>query len=175
MADEIGMVGAECDEGEGKGEEEEEEEGGGMRYGDTNTNTGKEVNVRVENGVEIGDTTTLGDTNRNTQCGGYHGDNIGSKSLGYKKYIHRHNTLFPPPTSTSESQTPPSPTNPIPAPTPATSTSITVPTRSAATNKNHPPYERYDFIALRRGIRDENGDMAYYDASFVEDPWKGLR
>ncbi len=171
MADEIGMVGAEGDE---------EEEGGGMRYGDTdtNTNTDKEVNVQVENGVEIGDTTTLGDTNRDTQCGGYHGDNIDSKSLGKKKDIHRHNTLFPPPTSTSESQPPPSPTIPAPAPTPATSTSITVPTvptRSAATNKNHPPYERYDFIALRRGIRDENGDMAYYDASFVEDAWKGLR
>ncbi|KAI9696084.1 MAG: hypothetical protein M1836_005915 [Candelina mexicana] len=27
---------------------------------------------------------------------------------------------------------------------------------------------------LRRGVRDRNGDIAYYDASFVEDPWEGL-
>ena len=32
----------------------------------------------------------------------------------------------------------------------------------------------YDWSALRRGIKDEKGDMAYYDASFVEDPWKHL-
>lgn len=33
---------------------------------------------------------------------------------------------------------------------------------------------RYDWHALRKGIRDLNGDVAYYDVSFVEDPWKGL-
>lgn len=33
----------------------------------------------------------------------------------------------------------------------------------------------YNFLALRHGVRDENGDVAYYDHSFVEDPWKGLR
>ncbi|KAI9777205.1 MAG: hypothetical protein M1835_005306 [Candelina submexicana] len=27
---------------------------------------------------------------------------------------------------------------------------------------------------LRRGVRDGNGDIAYYDASFVEDPWERL-
>lgn len=33
----------------------------------------------------------------------------------------------------------------------------------------------YNFAALRRGVRNENGDIAYYDHSFVEDPWKELR
>ncbi len=33
----------------------------------------------------------------------------------------------------------------------------------------------WDWGALRRGVRDERGDMAFYDASFVEDPWRGLR
>ncbi len=32
----------------------------------------------------------------------------------------------------------------------------------------------WDWGALRRGVRDERGDMAFYDASFVEDPWRGL-
>jgi len=32
----------------------------------------------------------------------------------------------------------------------------------------------YDWQSLRRGVRDERGDVAYYDASFVEDPWKHL-
>lgn len=27
---------------------------------------------------------------------------------------------------------------------------------------------------LRKGVRDENGDVAFYDGSFVEDPWRGL-
>ena len=33
---------------------------------------------------------------------------------------------------------------------------------------------QYDWHALRKGIKDESGDVAYYDASFVEDPWKHL-
>ena len=33
----------------------------------------------------------------------------------------------------------------------------------------------WDWQALRRGVRDERGDTAFYDASFVEDPWKDLR
>lgn len=36
----------------------------------------------------------------------------------------------------------------------------------------------YDWKALRRGVRDARGDVAYYQKSFVEDPWatviKGL-
>lgn len=31
-----------------------------------------------------------------------------------------------------------------------------------------------DWHALRKGIRDSRGDIAYYDTSFVEDPWKDL-
>lgn len=34
--------------------------------------------------------------------------------------------------------------------------------------------KQQDFKSLRKGIRDEWGDMMYYDDSFVEDPWKGL-
>lgn len=34
--------------------------------------------------------------------------------------------------------------------------------------------QAYETSALRKGIRDENGDMAYYDESFVEDPWRLL-
>lgn len=33
----------------------------------------------------------------------------------------------------------------------------------------------YNWHALRRGVRNEMGDVAYYDASFVEDPWEHLR
>ncbi len=32
----------------------------------------------------------------------------------------------------------------------------------------------WDWQALRRGVLDERGDVAYYDLSFVEDPWRGL-
>ncbi|KAL9634376.1 MAG: hypothetical protein Q9164_004127 [Protoblastenia rupestris] len=34
---------------------------------------------------------------------------------------------------------------------------------------------QWDWQALRRGVRDERGDTAFYDASFTEDPWAGLR
>ena len=36
------------------------------------------------------------------------------------------------------------------------------------------PNGEWDWQALRRGVRDEQGDIAYYDASFVEDPWAAL-
>ncbi|MCJ1381660.1 hypothetical protein MMC17_004771 [Xylographa soralifera] len=32
----------------------------------------------------------------------------------------------------------------------------------------------WDWNALRKGVRNEKGDVVYYDASFVEDPWKDL-
>lgn len=45
-------------------------------------------------------------------------------------------------------------------------------------NPGHIPGKRadgqWDWQALRKGVRDERGDMAYYDASFVEDPWAQL-
>lgn len=47
-------------------------------------------------------------------------------------------------------------------------------TTSGATTSRK-SYTNDDFAALRRGVRNHNGDVAYYDASFVEDPWKGLR
>ena len=31
-----------------------------------------------------------------------------------------------------------------------------------------------EWAALRKGVRDEQGDVAYFDWSFVEDPWEGL-
>ena len=34
--------------------------------------------------------------------------------------------------------------------------------------------QRYDWAILRRGVRNQQGDMAYYDQSFVEDPWREL-
>ncbi|MCJ1390370.1 HintC [Xylographa bjoerkii] len=33
---------------------------------------------------------------------------------------------------------------------------------------------QYDWNTLRKGVRNESGDVAYYDASFVEDPWRDL-
>ena len=33
---------------------------------------------------------------------------------------------------------------------------------------------QHDWHALRKGVRDSRGDVAYYDPSFVEDPWKDL-
>lgn len=32
----------------------------------------------------------------------------------------------------------------------------------------------WDWQALRKGVPDERGDVAFYDASFVEDPWRVL-
>ena len=32
-----------------------------------------------------------------------------------------------------------------------------------------------DLYALRKGVRDQRGDVAYYNPSFIEDPWKDLR
>ncbi|KAL8825903.1 MAG: hypothetical protein Q9191_004127 [Dirinaria sp. TL-2023a] len=34
--------------------------------------------------------------------------------------------------------------------------------------------DAYNWQAPRKGVRNEIGDIAYYDASFVEDPWKHL-
>lgn len=34
--------------------------------------------------------------------------------------------------------------------------------------------QKHDVKSLRKGIRDERGDMAYYDGSFVENPWRDL-
>ena len=33
----------------------------------------------------------------------------------------------------------------------------------------------WDWYALRRGVKEKNGDVAYYDSSFVEDPWAHLK
>lgn len=46
-----------------------------------------------------------------------------------------------------------------------------LPVRPQPNNMGH---GQYDWAALRRGVRNERGDVAYYDASFVEDPWKDL-
>ncbi|KAL9126980.1 MAG: hypothetical protein Q9217_004062 [Psora testacea] len=37
------------------------------------------------------------------------------------------------------------------------------------------PNGEWDWQALRRGVRNERGDTAFYDVSFVEDPWAGLK
>ncbi|KAL9040445.1 MAG: hypothetical protein Q9180_001904 [Flavoplaca navasiana] len=56
---------------------------------------------------------------------------------------------------------------------------ITTPSRKAHTV--HPPlaakdgFEGHTWNEWRRGVRNGKGDMAFYDASFVEDPWRGLR
>ncbi|KAI4164535.1 MAG: hypothetical protein LQ342_001848 [Letrouitia transgressa] len=36
-------------------------------------------------------------------------------------------------------------------------------------------YGGYTWSQWRTGVRVENGDVAFYDESFVEDPWEGLR
>lgn len=35
-------------------------------------------------------------------------------------------------------------------------------------------FEGYTWHEWRKGVRDSRGDMAFYDASFVEDPWRGF-
>lgn len=47
-------------------------------------------------------------------------------------------------------------------------------TYSNPTSQSQHGRQKHDFKSLRKGTRDEWGDMAYYDGSFVEDPWKGL-
>lgn len=44
----------------------------------------------------------------------------------------------------------------------------------AATVRQDDQEEAYNWHALRKGVKDEKGDVAYYDPSFVEDPWKHL-
>ncbi|KAL8847659.1 MAG: hypothetical protein Q9221_007301 [Calogaya cf. arnoldii] len=36
-------------------------------------------------------------------------------------------------------------------------------------------FEGHTWNEWRKGVRDERGDTAFYDASFVEDPWRGLK
>ncbi|KAL9040169.1 MAG: hypothetical protein Q9214_004592, partial [Letrouitia sp. 1 TL-2023] len=36
-------------------------------------------------------------------------------------------------------------------------------------------YGGYTWSQWKTGVRVENGDVAFYDESFVEDPWEGLR
>ena len=48
-------------------------------------------------------------------------------------------------------------------------TIVSGPGAGRKTNSNE-----WDWWALRKGVRDERGDMAFYDASFVEDPWRYL-
>jgi hypothetical protein len=38
-----------------------------------------------------------------------------------------------------------------------------------------PSISRAELNALRNGVRNEHGDMAYFLSSFVEDPWEKLR
>ena len=33
----------------------------------------------------------------------------------------------------------------------------------------------WDWYALKRGVKNQQGDIAFYDASFIEDPWAHLR
>ena len=60
---------------------------------------------------------------------------------------------------------------------PFQSSSQQLPRQSAysnSTSQSQHGQQKHDFKSLRKGTRDEWGDMAYYDGSFVEDPWKGL-
>ncbi|KAL8728951.1 MAG: hypothetical protein Q9166_005046 [cf. Caloplaca sp. 2 TL-2023] len=36
-------------------------------------------------------------------------------------------------------------------------------------------FERHSWAEWKKGVRDERGDLAIYDRSFVEDPWARLR
>ena len=44
----------------------------------------------------------------------------------------------------------------------------------AASRTSREGTHEYDWNALRRGVRNHRGDIAYYDRSFVEDPWREL-
>ncbi|MCJ1470530.1 hypothetical protein MMC07_009176 [Pseudocyphellaria aurata] len=48
------------------------------------------------------------------------------------------------------------------------------PTQLQAPPRTQQSPQSHNFRSLRHGLRDENGDMAYYDESFVEDPWRAL-
>ncbi|KAL8696963.1 MAG: hypothetical protein Q9201_007390 [Fulgogasparrea decipioides] len=36
-------------------------------------------------------------------------------------------------------------------------------------------FENHTWAEWKSGVRDEKGDLAFFDWSFVEDPWEGLR
>ena len=61
---------------------------------------------------------------------------------------------------------------------PPSSHTVPAPVDRAAGNRREGSMDReeatYDWKALRKGIRDEDGDVAFYDGSFIEDPWAGL-
>jgi hypothetical protein len=46
------------------------------------------------------------------------------------------------------------------------------PTASEMVSYGGPPISRAELDALRRGVKVENGDTAYFQPSFVEDPWE---
>lgn len=63
-----------------------------------------------------------------------------------------------------------------PAPTPVHrgSTSQEDPSASELVSFGGPPVSRSDLNALRFGVRNTDGDTAYFLPSFVEDPWEKL-
>lgn len=74
---------------------------------------------------------------------------------------------------------PPAPSQPFPA---TTSTSQHQhshefnPSSSETVSFGGAPISKFELNALRQGVRNENGDVAYFLPSFVEeDPWAGLK
>ena len=64
--------------------------------------------------------------------------------------------------------------NPNPNPPPSEDPTLQTPPRpNQASNDPHHPTS-HDWNALRKGVRNARGDICYYDASFVEDPWATL-
>nr|POE74407.1 hypothetical protein CFP56_67758 [Quercus suber] len=61
-----------------------------------------------------------------------------------------------------------------PRPEPAAETTETTETTKTNANSNLRPSEA-PLGALRRGVKNERGDMVYFLPSFLEDPWKRLR
>ena len=93
----------------------------------------------------------------------------------------------PAPSSSSSSQAhqkPKAHSQPLPQPLPPrpptasihTATGRSQPQHSHPTSSGKRDDGIWDWQALRRGVRvNERGDMAFYDGSFVEDPWRALK
>ncbi|KAL8876897.1 MAG: hypothetical protein Q9192_008781 [Flavoplaca navasiana] len=90
---------------------------------------------------------------------------------------------FPPPSSSSSTSIPPKPlfalvpsiqtsaaTTPLPTGQ-STSSTRTSTAQEKVVDPRGNQMSRDEAHQLKRGIRDRNGDIAYYSPSFVEDPW----
>lgn len=154
---------------------------GGTMNGETIAGEGVDENVDMERGGEAQSLEGGGGSGRvgNNECSTMATDRDTHTSDSGSRHL-----IIP--SSSLETKKEASPPPPVTATSAITTTATSTAANDMATSShNNVAYNTtttpmsgsggYTLAALRRGVLDQNGDMAYYDTSFVEDPWKGLR